>query len=175
MKRQIPKVLGIAVFLLVIIAMIGNKRSSFVPLTEAKGGKPEVKNLDEVREANRLIGKQQRKAAKAEAIERAKEIERSEKQEQAQLEVRPSRLDYTILKFETLHNIKASYDIRLGREATESELKQLAYKLKADAGGPFDRIFIVYYLPNMQVGAGGWATTHFNPNLEINVYGRMLQ
>jgi len=32
-------------------------------------------------------------------------------------------------------------------------------------------MIIGYYLPGMEVGAGGWATTHFNPDLEIRVLG----
>jgi hypothetical protein len=35
----------------------------------------------------------------------------------------------------------------------------------------YQRTFIGYYLPGMEVGAGSWATTHFNPNLEVEILG----
>jgi hypothetical protein len=82
-----------------------------------------------------------------------------------------SSITYTIIQKETLHNIKCSIDIRLSDKISEGELKRLALKIKADLGQEFERIFIVYYLPNMEVGAGGWATTHFNPTLEVSING----
>ena len=30
---------------------------------------------------------------------------------------------------------------------------------------------MTYYLPGMKVGAGAWATTHFNPELKVDVLG----
>ncbi len=37
------------------------------------------------------------------------------------------------------------------------------------------KAFILYYLPNMPVGSGAWATSHFNPNLEIRILGLSIQ
>ena len=44
-------------------------------------------------------------------------------------------------------------------------------ELKSGDSRPYDRIFIVYYLPEMPVGAGGWATTHFAPGLDVRILG----
>ena len=39
----------------------------------------------------------------------------------------------------------------------------------------YERTFIVYYLPGMPVGGGGWATTHFDPALEVRILGLARQ
>ena len=44
-------------------------------------------------------------------------------------------------------------------------------KLKNSDPRTYERTFIAYYVPDMQVGAGAWATTHFNPNLKIRILG----
>ena len=33
----------------------------------------------------------------------------------------------------------------------------------------------MHYLPGMQVDAGGWATSHFTPNLEVSILGQTLE
>ena len=35
----------------------------------------------------------------------------------------------------------------------------------------YERLFINYYLPEMKIGSFAWATTHFDPTLEINIQG----
>ena len=35
----------------------------------------------------------------------------------------------------------------------------------------FEKLFVFYYLPDMNVKEMAWATGHFNPNLEINILG----
>ena len=53
-------------------------------------------------------------------------------------------------------------------------LEELGRELHGQARG-FERTFIGYYLPDMEVGAGAWATTHFDPNLEINIFGLSVE
>jgi len=50
-------------------------------------------------------------------------------------------------------------------------LRNIAYKMKAQDPRNYERIFICYYLPDMKVGSGAWATTHFNPELEVKIIG----
>lgn len=65
---------------------------------------------------------------------------------------------------------KASFDIRLEERISEKEIELVAQNIKTKNPG-FDRYFILYYLPDMQIGSGAWATSHFNPNLLINIQG----
>lgn len=75
--------------------------------------------------------------------------------------------EYSIIKQESIPSIKASIDVRLNREFNKSSIEKLARKLKNDLKGDYERIFICYYLPGMKVGSGAWATSHFDPDLEI--------
>ena len=82
------------------------------------------------------------------------------------------KTEYTIEKAENLANIKFSYDIRLSNnKLSETDLMHLANELKSKLDSDYERIFICYYLPDNKIGAGAWATTHFNPNLEVNILG----
>ncbi|PKP81798.1 MAG: hypothetical protein CVT79_08565 [Alphaproteobacteria bacterium HGW-Alphaproteobacteria-18] len=42
--------------------------------------------------------------------------------------------------------------------------------MKAQETASFDRIFILYYLPEMEIGSGAWASTHFNPSLRVKIF-----
>ncbi len=75
--------------------------------------------------------------------------------------------EYSIIKQELIPSIKASIDVRLNREFKKTSIEKLARKFKRDLKEDYDRIFICYYLPGMKVGSGAWATSHFDPNLEI--------
>lgn len=75
--------------------------------------------------------------------------------------------EYSIIKKESIPSIKASIDVRLNKEFNKSSIEKLAIKLKNDLKSNYERVFICYYLPEMEVGSGAWATSHFDPNLEI--------
>ena len=77
---------------------------------------------------------------------------------------------YEIIEKSSLHKIKLSIDIRLEREVPESFLRKFALKLREDEPVKYDRIFILYYLPGMEIDAGAWASSHFNPNLKVEKY-----
>lgn len=64
---------------------------------------------------------------------------------------------------------KLSFDIRLADKISEQELAAIANHLKAQETASFDRIFILYYLPEMEIGSGAWASTHFNPSLRVKI------
>lgn len=65
--------------------------------------------------------------------------------------------------------IKRSIDVRLNHKVSEDVLRAIALKLKASDPKTYERTFICYYLPGQAVGAGAWATTHFNPGLEVRI------
>ncbi len=78
-------------------------------------------------------------------------------------------IEYTIIKLEKLYNIKASVDVRIKKELYKSEIEKIAYKIKESLNKEYERIFICYYLPGMKVGELAWATSHFNPDIEITM------
>ncbi len=87
-------------------------------------------------------------------------------------------LEYTIIKKEKqrIGNIsKCLISIRLERKVTEDSLRNLALKLKKDEPATYDLLFIFYLLPDMEMGHGAWATTHFKPNLEIKILGMTIE
>jgi hypothetical protein len=83
----------------------------------------------------------------------------------------PADVTYTVINTEVIPGIKRSLDVRLSRKVEEDVLRSVALNLKRDDPKRYERTFIVYYLPDMEVGAGGWATTHFNPELEVKILG----
>lgn len=91
-----------------------------------------------------------------------------------QPDVAPDILDgveYSIINDEVLHDIKRSVDVRLKEKITEEQLRALALKIKSENSTEFERTFIGYLLPGMKLNAGAWATTHFNPDLQVKILG----
>jgi len=79
-----------------------------------------------------------------------------------------SNINYSIIDSSSIFDEKIQFDIRLAHEYKKSELTDFAYYIKNDLlNKEYKRIFICYYLPGMTVGQGAWATSHFNPNLEV--------
>ena len=81
-------------------------------------------------------------------------------------------INYDLIEYQIIPNIKYSADIRLDRKLTKSELEYLANRIYKEKDiKNYERAFLSYYLPNMEIGSGAWATTHFNPNLEVIILG----
>jgi hypothetical protein len=78
---------------------------------------------------------------------------------------------YSVLDETTVPGSKRSLDVRLDQKVSEETLREIALELKGSASQNYDRTFIAYYLPDMTVGAGAWATTHFTPDLEVRILG----
>ena len=83
----------------------------------------------------------------------------------------PADVSYSIINASTVPGLKRSLDVRLNKKVSELTLRAIADGLKSQDTRDYDRTFITYYLPGMAVGAGAWATTHFNPNLELRILG----
>ena len=83
----------------------------------------------------------------------------------------PSDITYTVINETKLPRIKRSVDIRLNRPVSEATLTTIAAEIKSSDSGDYERTFIGYYLPEMQVGAGCWATSHYNPDLDVQILG----
>ena len=83
----------------------------------------------------------------------------------------PLDVSYSIISTNTVPGVKRSLVVRLDKKVSEGTLRSLALELKSQDSRHYDRIFITYYLPGMAVGAGAWATTHFNPDLDLRILG----
>ena len=82
---------------------------------------------------------------------------------------------YTVVEKSNLRSIKSSIDIRLEKKVSKDFLQKLALKLRKAEPRKYDRMFITYYLPGMTPGSGAWATSHFNPNLEVKILGTTIE
>ncbi len=82
-----------------------------------------------------------------------------------------NEIKYTIINEEKIENIKTSIDVRLESEVNKETITRIANKLRKDGRRNYQRVFINYYLPGMEVGSGAWALSHFNPNLEVQILG----
>jgi hypothetical protein len=83
----------------------------------------------------------------------------------------PKDLIYTILE-ETPHEAisKCNLNIQLSRKINKKELTALANELRSTRE-QYNHLWIGYTLENMKVGSGAWATTHFTPDLEVQILG----
>jgi len=84
-------------------------------------------------------------------------------------------VSYTIIEKSSMGNIKLSIDIRLEQKVSKDLLQKLALKLRQEEPIKYNRMFITYYLPGMTPGSGAWATSHFNPNLKVNILGMTIE
>ena len=84
-------------------------------------------------------------------------------------------VSYTIIEKSSMGSIKLSIDIRLEQKVSKDFLQKLALKLRQDEPIKYDRIFICYLLTGMTPGAGAWATSHFNPNLKVEILGTTIE
>jgi len=84
-------------------------------------------------------------------------------------------VNYTVIEKSNMGSIKGSIDIRLGEKVTKDFLQKLALKLRDAEPRKYDRLFITYILPGMKPGSGAWATSHFNPSLEVKILGMTIE
>jgi hypothetical protein len=87
-------------------------------------------------------------------------------------------IQYTVIENEKQHigNVsKCIISIRLEKKVTEEFLRNFALKLRENEHGKYDLFFIFYILPDMEFGRGAWATTHFNPNIEVKILGMTIE
>jgi hypothetical protein len=76
---------------------------------------------------------------------------------------------YTIIKEEVAETGFKRIDVRLNKEVSEDTLRNIALKLKAQDSQSYPLTFICYYLTGMKVDAWPWATSHFNPDLNVKI------
>jgi hypothetical protein len=81
-----------------------------------------------------------------------------------------SKKDYKILSEEEGSFNKVTLYIELPKEKNKAELEHIAKELRRDRK-EYDKVWIFYHLPGMERGRGAWATTHFSPELEVQIIG----
>jgi len=82
---------------------------------------------------------------------------------------------FKIVEDSKKRNIKRSVTVRLESKVSKETLSQIAQKIKDADKTNYKRTFILYYLSGMEIGMGAWATTHFNPGLEVRIQGLSLE
>ena len=87
----------------------------------------------------------------------------------------PGDVRYEVIATNVLPGIKRSLDIRLSRKVSEDVLRTIALELRRRDDREYERTLICHYLPGMTVGAGAWATTHFNRDLEVRILGATVE
>ncbi|EAY29858.1 hypothetical protein [Microscilla marina] len=109
--------------------------------------------------------------------ERKQEVTRQVKKEEKPMEKAPekstvSEKEETVVPLEkpagfsminqtSMANYKHTINIRLEKKRTKEELEKIAKYLKAQVKQKFERVLMLYYLPDMPPGEGAWATTHY--------------
>lgn len=80
----------------------------------------------------------------------------------------------SVTETDTMGTMKRSVVVRLSKPITEGKLEAIARSVHAEKPN-FDRTFIEYLVGDMAYGAGAWATTHFDPDLEVRVLGPTVE
>ena len=83
----------------------------------------------------------------------------------------PNDVKYSIISEHKIPSIKRSLDVRLNKKVSRDVLEAIAYELKQLDKNTYKKTFILYYLLDMKIGAGAWASTHFNPDLKVEILG----
>ncbi len=86
-------------------------------------------------------------------------------------------IPFKIWNREEVGSAKVSFDVAVpiidDRLPTKQELGSISKYLVSNES-KHDQSFVSFYLPEMQVGAGAFATAHHNPNMEVVVNTIML-
>ena len=70
--------------------------------------------------------------------------------------------------------IKATFDLRIEKKINEDQIRNVAKVIMTEYPG-FKKYFIFYLLPDMEIGKGAWATSHFgvlhSDSLTVTIQG----
>jgi len=65
---------------------------------------------------------------------------------------------------------KCNIEVELKEKITKEQLTIIANKIR-ETRKSYDNLWIFYNLPGKQAGSVAWATTHFTPNLKVEILG----
>jgi hypothetical protein len=78
-------------------------------------------------------------------------------------------IPYEVMNRDDSPPFKVSYDIKVnvvnGRLPTKEELKHISNHLRSQEED-YERMFVLFYLPGMEIDSGAYATAHHTPQLE---------
>lgn len=77
--------------------------------------------------------------------------------------------NYDIIKEAKNFPFKMSYDIKIDKRLNKTELNLIKNEVIQKAGQA-DKVFILFYLPGMELDAGAWAKAHSQEEIEIMEY-----
>jgi hypothetical protein len=78
---------------------------------------------------------------------------------------------HSIIKTDSVPGEMRSLDIQLNKRISKEALQKIALTLKSQDSRAYKRTFIGYFLPDMYGMKIAWATTHFDPDLKIEIMG----
>ena len=78
---------------------------------------------------------------------------------------------YEVMDAQAASKQKCSLYVRLFEKVGPETLGEIAEELRAAESGAYEQFLISYYLPGMDPAAGAWATSHFDPELEVRILG----
>lgn len=90
---------------------------------------------------------------------------------QAQEKKIPTDVSYSVVNSDIVPGEKRGLEVRINKRVSKEVLRAIAQELKSRGSGKHERTFIDYYLPDMEIGAGAWATTHFEPDVNVRILG----
>lgn len=82
---------------------------------------------------------------------------------------------YTATVTDLKPGIKRSVEVLLNEKVTETTLRQIATDIRASDSSKYKRTFIGYRLREAPAEIAYWATTHFDPYLEVKIMGLTLE
>ncbi len=77
---------------------------------------------------------------------------------------------YTIVSDEQRGSIIRKVNVELPARINKAQLEQLAYKIKNSDNTSYERTLIMYRIAG-EKSVAAWATTHFDPDLEVRLLG----
>lgn len=86
-------------------------------------------------------------------------------------------VEYVIVQEDYYYNFgKCSMVVLLKNKTTEDQIRKIAYEIRTSGDRKkYDPFFISYYLPGMEIDAGAYATSHFDPDLSVEIYESTLE
>ncbi|MGZ4953552.1 MAG: hypothetical protein ACXV8Q_00450 [Methylobacter sp.] len=82
----------------------------------------------------------------------------------------PEDITYNIIKDESKRDIKRNVEVSLNKKVSEDVLSEIALTIKQSEKQTYQETFIGYFIEGNDK-QGYWATTNFNPNLDIKIIG----
>jgi hypothetical protein len=89
----------------------------------------------------------------------------------------PVEAPYTIISDGDEGSARRQVEVKLNRKVTHEVLREIALKVKGKEERKHERTLIYYYLPVEfpELAGQAWASTHFNPVLNIKILGLSME